>query len=179
MTAIEEPVAIDGAKLEEGERVPGRGAVQAVSDVLRDRAYERRCRVSVEAADLKRGQVGAVQERRLALADAQDRGEGLGEEPAEREEQRLGARTVEGMSVVDEHERRRRLGLRREQAERRGADREPLAHRARTERERAFERRCLRRRNPVEQPERGAEELEQPRERDVRLRVDPPGAEDL
>ena len=128
---------------------------------------------------MQRGQVGAVKERGLALAHAQDRGERLREQPAKREKQGFGTRAVEAMRVVDEHERRRRLGLRREQAERRGADREPLAHRARTERERAFERRCLRRRNPVEQPERGAEELEQPRERDVRLRVDPPGAEDL
>src|SRR5207302_873838 len=91
--------------------------------------------------------------------------------------ERLGARAVEGMGVVYEHESGPGLGMCRKQAERRRADREPLAHRARAERERAFERRGLRRRDPLEQAERGAQELEQTGERDVRLRVDPPSPE--
>ena len=87
-------------------------------------------------------------------------------------QQRLGARAVEQVRVVDEQRERRLLGVGGEQAQRRGADREAVARGRRAERERAPERGRLRPGDPVERAERRAQQLGEPRERDLGLRLD-------
>ena len=68
--------------------------------------------------------------------------------------------------------------MRREQAQRRRADREPVLRGRRPQRERAFERGPLRLRDLLEGAERRTEQLEQARERDPRLRLDPARTQD-
>ena len=82
------------------------------------------------------------------------------------------------MRVVDEDERRTFIGIRGEQAERGGADRKPVAGGARANRQRRFECGGLWRWDALQQHERRAQQLEQPREGNVCLRLDPAGAQD-
>ena len=168
-----------GDELEQRERVPRRRVVEALGDLRRDGADERRRRLAIEALDVQRREVGAVQQRGLPVANGEDGGERLGEQPPEGEQQRLRARAVEGVRVVHEQEHRRLLRVRGEEAECRRADREPLGTRARPQRESALESGCLRRRDPPEQAERGPQELEQAGERHVRFRVDAARAQEL
>ena len=150
-----------------GRRRPAR-ARPAVSRLL-----------AAEAADPERRQIGAVEQRRLALANRDQDRDRVGDQPPDGEQQRLGARAVEPVGVVDQHRDRPLLGVGGEQAERRRADREALLGAGRPERERALERDRLRLRDPVEHPERRAQQLEQRRERDLRLGLDPAGAQQL
>ena len=94
---------------------------------------------------------------------------GIGEQPPQREAQRVRARVVEPVRVVDEHERRRDLRLRGEQAQGRRADGEAVAAAARPQRQRPAERRRLGPRNPRELAERRAQQLQQAGERHRRL----------
>ena len=90
----------------------------------------------------------------------------------DREQQRLGARSVEPVGVVDEHEHGLVLRVRREEAQRRRADREAVLRVGRPQRERAAERVGLRLAGSVERAERRPQQLEQPAERHVRLGLD-------
>ena len=83
------------------------------------------------------------------------------------------------MRVVDEDDDGAALGEGGQQAQRRGADREPLAGHAGRQRERARERGRLRLRKLVDEDQRGPQQLEQRRERDLRLGLDAAGAQHL
>ena len=100
------------------------------------------------------------------------------QQAADREQNRLGARRVEPLGVVDQHQHRRLLGVGREQAQRPGADGEPILSAAGPQRQRALQRRGLRCGYADERPEGRAQELEQPGERNVGLGLDPAGAQD-
>ena len=124
---------------------------------------------AVEPAEREDRQIAAVEQRRLAGAHGEHDGDGIGEQPPQREAQRVGARVVEPVRVVDEHERRRDLRLRGEQAQRRRADGEAVAAAARPQRQRPAERRRLGPRDLRELAERRAQQLEQAGERHRRL----------
>ena len=130
--------------------------------------------VAGQPAEPEHRQVGAVEQGRLALAHRDQDRDRVGHQPAEREQQRLRARSVEPLGVVDQHRHRLLLGVGGEQAERRRAHREPVLGRARPQRQRAFQRRRLRRRDLVQQRQRRADQLQQRPERDLRLGLDAP-----
>ena len=140
-------------ELEQRERVAGGGGVQAVDRGL---AHECGGRSSVEPAQMKRRDVRSIDERRLPVAEGEDDGDRIGDQPAHREQHRIGARSVEPVGVVDQRSDRRTLGMRREQAERCRAHGEPILCGRRPEGEGAFERRPLRLGNPVEGGQRRA-----------------------
>jgi hypothetical protein len=77
------------------------------------------------------------------------------------------------VGIVDERGHGGVLRVRREQVERRRTDREAILRGRRPERERALERSALRFGNPLELGERWTQQLQQPRERHTRLRLDP------
>src|SRR3954451_7835038 len=78
------------------------------------------------------------------------------------------------MRVVDDQRQWRLLREEREQTERRGADGEALGpRRRRAERKGTGQRLRLSRRDPVEMPERGREQLREPGERNLGLGLDP------
>ena len=130
---------------------------------------QRRGFLAAEAADPDGRQVRAVEQRGLALTNREQHRDRISHQPSDGEQQRLGAGAVEPLGVVDQHGDRALLGVGGEQAERRRADREALLRPGRPERERALERERLRLRDAVEHPERRAQQLEQRRERDLRL----------
>jgi hypothetical protein len=163
--------------LDQHERVPGRG----LDDPLRDGRVERRGRPAreqlagvalAECRERQLGQVGAVEHRLVAVRDGEDERDAVGVEAAGGEEERLGRGEVEPLGVVDDDERRRLLGNRREQAERGGADREAVAGGRRPDRERACERAPLRLRQVVEAVEHRPEELREPGEGKLGLGLD-------
>ena len=164
-------------ELEQRERVAGGGVVQALGHAGREASEERRRLVAGQAAEPQRRQIGAVEQRRVAFAHRDQDRDRIGHQPAEREQQRLGARAVEPVGVVDEHRDRAVLGVGGEQAERGRADREPLLGRAWPQRQRALERDRLRLRDLVEHHQRRAQQLEQRRERDLGLGLDPARAQ--
>ena len=100
-----------GDQLEQGERVAGGRAVQPLGD-LRQEGSGRFASSSAAAAsraepfDAQDRQVGAVEQRRLVLAHGEQDGDRVGDQPPDGEQQRLGARAVEPVRVVDEHEQR-------------------------------------------------------------------------
>jgi hypothetical protein len=143
---------------------------------VRIREQQRGC-VPAEPRESERRDRRSVDERGPTLAHRQHDRDRLGEQAAEREAERVRARAVQPVRVVDEHGHRLLLGVRGEQAERRRADREPVAGARRAEGERALERRRLRLRDPVEAGQRRPEQLVQPGERDLRLRRDPAGTQ--
>ena len=131
-------VVVPRRELEQRERVAGGRRVQAVDAGRRRAPRQQRARgCAVEPAEREDGQIAAVEQRRLARPHGEHHGDGIGEQPPQREPQRVGARVVEPVRVVDEHERGRDLRLRGEQAQRRRADGEPVAAAARPERQRA------------------------------------------
>ena len=101
----------------------------------------------------------------------------LGAEPARGEPQRLERRLVEPLKVVDHAHDRPLLRREREQAEQRRADRQPRLRSGRLELQGTGERRRLRRGQPVAQAEHRPAQLGQPRERLVRLRLEPAHAQ--
>ena len=72
------------------------------------------------------GEVRAVEQGWVSLADRDQDRDRVGHETADGEQQRLSARLVEPVSVVDEQRDGGLLGIGGEQAERRRADREAL-----------------------------------------------------
>ena len=67
----------------------------------------------VETGQCELGQIGAGERRGLARAHADDDRDGVGEQPARGEQDRLGRRLVEPVRVVHEHAHRPLLGSRR------------------------------------------------------------------
>jgi len=93
----------------------------------------------------------------------------VGEQPAAGERQRLRRRPVEQVGVVDEQPERAVLAPPDEQAEHRGADRQPVRDRAGAQCQRDAEGLGLRRRQPVQVGRGRPEQLGQPAERHVPL----------
>ena len=83
------------------------------------------------------------------------------------------------MSVIDEHEHRSLLRVRREEAEGCGAHGEALPSDTRSERQGAFEGRGSSRRDSGEHAERRAQHIEEPRERNIGFGLDASCAQKL
>ena len=156
-------------QLKQPERVAGGGVVQPGGGVRREPVQQRRGFLAAESADPEGRKVRAVEQRGLALANRDQNRDRVGHQPPDSEQQRLCAGAVEPVGVVDQHSDCALLGVSGEQAERRRVDRKPLLGPGRPERERALERECLRLRDAVDHPERRAQQLEQRRERNLRL----------
>ena len=166
--------------LAQRERVAGGGREHAPSDVLGHRLVTARVQQLLRArrrqrADLQRLDAGHELSRHRPLRE-QHR-DALGAEPARREPQRLERRLVEPLQVVDHAHDRPLLGREREQTEQRRADRQPRLRSGRLELQRAGQRRRLRRGQPVAQAEHRPAQLGQPRERLVRLGLQPAHAQ--
>ncbi len=162
-------------QLEQGERVAGRRRVQPPGRLGGQPADQLSGLVAGQAADLEHRQVGAVEQGRLSGPHGDQHGDRVGHQPPEGEQQRLRARPVEPVRVVDQHRHRALIGLGGQQAQRGGADREPVPGRGRAQRQRLLQRGGLGRRDPLDQGQRGAEQFQQRPERDLRLRLDAAG----
>jgi hypothetical protein len=139
--------------------------MEAVGQVMAERAgrlafQQLGCRGPVQARQPEPGHVGPVEQGRLALPDGQDHGHRLGHEAAEREEQGIRAGPVEPVRVVHEHRDRGLVGVGRQQAEGRRADREPVLVAGGHQRERAPQRVGLWSGDPVDPGERRTQQLE-------------------
>ena len=122
-------------------------------DSLRCDPVEQLGRVlAAQPAEPVRLQIRAVEQRRVPFTHGEDDRDRIGDEPAKGEQQRLRARFVEPMSVVDQNRDRSLLGICRREAERSRTDREPLLRQPGPQRQRAFERHGLRARFPLKQP---------------------------
>ena len=126
----------------------------------------------VESLEPQLGQLRAAEHGRLGVAGREDGDDRVGDEPADREQDGLAARRVQPVHVVDDEQKRRLFGVGRQQAERRRPDGEPILRSGRPERECRRERRCLRLRDPVQRSEGRPQQLEEPGERHLRLRLD-------
>ena len=125
---------------------------------------------TAEAADPNGRHIGAVEQRRLTLAGRDQDRDRVGHEPADREQQRLRTGHVEPLCVVDQHGDRILLGADRQQAQRRGPDREPVVlRRARPQRKGGLERGGLRRRDRVQEDQSGTNQFKQGAKRHLRL----------
>ena len=113
------------------------------------------------------------------FAHADEHCDRVGNETAEREAQCVAARAVDPLRVVDEHEHGLGLGVGSEQTERRCSDGEAVVRSRRTQGKGARQRLHLRRRQLVERIECGPEQLEEPAERESRLRLHATCAQDL
>ncbi len=122
-----------------------------------------------QPADPMHRQISAVEQRGLILAGRNHDRNRIRDEAPEGEQQRLRAWRVDPVGVVDEHEHRTLLGIRRQQAERRGANGKARLGHSRPQRQRGLERRGLRGRDLLEEAQGRPEQLEQRRERDLGL----------
>ena len=91
-------------------------------------AQQRRARLAVEAAEDDLREPGCVEGRHVPGGEHEQHG--LGQQPARREQHRLGGGAVEPVRVVDEAEQRRVLRRGGQQGQRRGVHREPVDRRA-------------------------------------------------
>ena len=165
-------------QLDQSQGVAGGGAVQPLRGSGGQPMEERRGVLGAQSANPTGGDVGAVEQRRIPLADGDQHRDRIGHQTPEGEQQRLGARIVEPVSIVDEHGDRGLLGVRRQQAERRRTHREALLGQPGTQRQGSLERHRLRPGNPIERDQGRAQQLEQRRERDLRFGLDPPRSQD-
>ena len=165
-------------ELDQRKRVAGGGSVQALGGRRRQPAQKGRRLAAGQAGEPQRRQIGPVEKRRVAVADRDQDRDRVGHQPAEREQQRLRARAVEPVGIVDQDRHGALLGVRREQAEGGRPDREPLLSRAAPQRERTFERNSLWLRDPIEHRQRRPQQLEQSGERNLGLGLDPARAQD-
>ena len=175
-----EPVAC-GGELEQRERVAGRRAGSSRSSASCGTPARRRSSAAsgrVEPGDAQDAQVRAVEQRRLALAHGEHDRDRIGDQPARGEQQRLGAGAVEPVRVVDEHERpapssaqpTSRLSVAAPTAKRSWAVAGPSASAP------ASALACGAR-DPVERGQRRAQQLGEPGERNLGLRLDPARAQ--
>jgi len=137
-----------GRELAQRERVAGGSVEHRVArcdrepeagigdDRARGRSFDRREAQRLQRVDADRGM--------LALAEREDHGDARAVEPARREQQALGGRTVGPLRVVDQHQQGATLRRRAQQRQRREAHREAVALRRWPERERPEQRRTLR-----------------------------------
>ena len=136
-----------------------------------------RCGVVLEAADGMRGHVGRLEHADIALARAEEQRDALGVEPPRHELERIGRAGVEPVRIVDEAQDGALLGELGQQREAAGVDEEALLRTAVGESERRAQGDRLRARQPVEQPQRGTQQLVQGGERQLGLGLDATGAE--
>ena len=133
-------------------------------------------RVEVQAGHGQRRQA-AHQRVALGGADAEQDDDGIGRQPAGGEGEGVGRGGIRRVQVVHHHGDRSALGVAAEQAQHGRADGEPVTRivgRGRSgQRQRRGERLRLDRRDPVQFAERGTDELQQGRERDLGLGLQP------
>jgi SAM-dependent methyltransferase len=164
-----------GRELEQRERVAAGGAVESVGGGVADECGGV---FAIETRQSQGRERCIVDEGLLTLPHGGDDGDGIRDEPADCEEQRVSARAVQPVRVVDEHGEGSLLGVRRQQAQRGCSDGEPVLRGGRAERQRPLERRGLRAGDPLQCTQSRPQELQQSREWDSRLRLDPARTED-
>ena len=173
-------VAIGEAELEERQGVARRRTMQAEQVLVRGDAavligQQFACGVEVDARQPHRGQ--AVDDRiALGAPSSEQDGDGIRAEAPRGEGQGIRRRCVREMQVIHHHGDGAVLGEAADQAEHRGADREPVASVAprpdRGQRERRRERIRLRARDARQRVQRGTQQLQEHRERDLALRLE-------
>jgi hypothetical protein len=165
-------------ELEQGERVAAGSLDELLASLDGERdvgAEVDQCarRLRFESADRQLGQRGRVEASDLAFAGGEEQGDPLGAETPGDEHERFGGRMVEPVGVVDEAQKGAALGRLRKQAEDGERDEEELLPSAILQSEGAAKRTGLWRREPFEVVQDGAHELVEPRERKLRLPLDP------
>ena len=122
--------------------------------------------------DLEHGEPGRVETAPRARSQTDQHGDVVGVEPPKRERERRRRRVVQPLGVVDHEQERRVACVRRQQAQRRGADREPIALRRRAHRQRALERPPLAIGKIADRIQERPADVEQRAKRHRRLRLD-------
>jgi hypothetical protein len=141
-------------------------AVGAASD-------QRRRRARVKPAHLKLGDLTPLEVPIAPLARREQHHNPLGIEPSGDEHERIRRRGIQPLSIVNEAQHRtrlRQLGQQRQACDR---DQEAILARALLQPEGSLQRRGLRLREALDQPQRRPHELMQPRERQLGLRFNP------
>ncbi len=139
---------------------------------------QRRGRGVVQRFQLELGEVASLECPTLFGSHRQERRDAIRVKPPDGERERVGRAAIEPVRVVDEQQQRALLCSESEQRQRSDADREPRGL-ALDDPEGGTEPRRLRRREEVEPVEEGTAELVERRERDLRLRLDAAGANDV
>ncbi len=162
-------------EFEQRERIAGGRAIQPGRRLRGQPEHQHGGLIAGQATQPQGRKISAVEQGRLAVPDRDQYRDGIGHQPADGEQQRLRARTIQPVGVIDHHHQRRILGVGREQAERGGADREPFLPGSGPQRQRALHRGRLGPRDLPQHRQRRADQLEQGCERYLGFRFDPPG----
>ena len=133
--------------------------------------------VAAEPAEHELGEAAQAGRHRLAVAARQQQPDRLGAEPAGDEHERVDARAVDPLEVVDEAQQRLLLGGLRQHAEHARRREEAVARAVGRDAERRLQRAALGVRQPLEQRRQGPQQLVHAGERELRLRLDPFGAQ--
>ena len=166
-------------QFQQRQRVAGGGQVQPPGRFRGQSGHQYGGLVAGQPAEPERAQIGPVQQGRLTVAHRDEHGDRVGHQPPEREQQCLRTRSVEPLGIVHQHGHRVLLGVRGEQAERCRTHREPVLGRCGPQRQRAFQRRGLGWRDLVEQHQSRPDQFQQRPERDLCLRFDAAGPQQL
>ena len=126
----------------------------------------------VERLDRERGQAAAVELERRTGTRGDQHGDAFHAQAASRKAQRVRARLVEPLRVVDDDQQRRGGGRRGQQRQDRGTDGEPVNRRGIRARQGSVERAGLRRRQRRHARELRSTQRSEPGERQVRLALD-------
>ena len=167
------------AKLKKRERVPTCLAVKAVREILAERLtplvpQQLSRRGPVQALKAPGREVGAIEQRWLPLAHGQDDSDRIGDEATERKAQGIRARSVKPVRIVDQYCYRGHIRIAGEQAEGGRAYSEAALRASRPERERTLQRGRLRIWDLADPGQRRSQQLKQPGEGDMSLRLHPP-----
>jgi hypothetical protein len=126
----------------------------------------------VEADEGELGQARRLEAPRLALARGDEQGDGIGLQAPGDEHERLGRGAVEPVRVVDHAQQRLVVGDRGQDAEQRDRDEEAILDAVGGQPEGAVQRGGLNRRQRLGAIEHGPQQLVDPRERQLGLRLD-------
>ena len=164
-------------ELDQRERVAAGGRVQPPGRVRGDRPRgvcleQRARRLGGQAGQDQLVEPGTVDRGRLARAHGQQHDDRVGEQAPRGEHQRRRRGPVDPLHVVREHDDGPLLREGRQQAERRRADEMRLRGGGGREAERGLERRALRAGQALELAQHRAQQLVQPGEGDLDLRLD-------
>ena len=157
----------DGERVAAGRRLhPSEHVERHVRSALPD---ERGRVVEVEAGHLVHRQAGVDEDGRLPRPHRGQHEDRIGQQPPAGERERLGRGPVEQVRVVDDQPDGTALAAAAQQAQHRGADREPVGDRPLAQRQGDTQGLGLRRRQPVEVVGGHPEQLRQAAERHVLL----------
>ena len=162
-------------QLKQGQRVPPGLGDDQVSDPRVDRPGQRRCKQRARILLAQAGQRELRQPGQLRPVESgrEHQPDRIGRQPPRHEPQRLHRRPVQPLLVIDHADQRPLGGHLREQSKHRQTDQEPVRRRTGAEAERDPQRVALRAGEPTGLVQHRRQQLMQPGERELHLRLHP------